>query len=201
MFDILNKNFNDNEISAHGETITFKEIEEYMLDIAPDFFVEDLTKCSQTTFKGICRATGIKFFKHSNILMNFTGENRMLGNVAYSYNMALLCGPCLNFYYQITEKYNKVKNLQTFLLLFGLDFNCLDRLTATPEGNQLVKNLQINRQDSLKDKLIDSKNIVGTLAVFNDENGRTVQGYDRKTSNQELINSINQNNVAQIEVK
>jgi hypothetical protein len=115
--------------------------------------------------------------------------------------MALLCGPCLNFYYQITEKFNKIKNLQTFLLLFGMDLNNLDRLTATPEGVNLVKNLQYNRQDSLKDKLIDSKNIVGTLAVFNDENGRTVQGYDRKTSNQELINSINQNNVAQIEVK
>jgi hypothetical protein len=201
LFDILNKNFNDNEISAHGQTITFKEIEEYMLDIAPDFFVEDLTKCSQNTFKGICRATGVKFFRHSNILINYTGENGPLHNVPTSYNMALLCGPCLNFYYQITEKFNKIKNLQTFLLLFGMDLNNLDRLTATPEGVNLVKNLQYNRQDSLKDKLIDSKNIVGTLAVFNDENGRTVQGYDRKTSNQELINSINQNNVAQIEVK
>lgn len=201
MFDILNKNFNDSEITAHGQTITFKEIEQYMLDIAPDFYVDDLTKCSQTTFKGICRATGVKFFKHSNILMNYTSENGFAVNVAYSWNMSLLCGPCLNFYYQITEKFNKVKNLQCFLLIFGMDFNCLDRLTATPEGVQLVKNLQVNRQDSLKDKLIDSKNIVGTLAVFNDENGRTVQGYDRKTSNQELINSINQNNVAQIEVK
>jgi len=201
LFDILNKDFNDSQITAHGETITFKEIEEYMLDIAPDFFVEDISKCSQTTFKGICRATGQKFFKHSNILINYTGENGPLHNVATSYNMRLLCGPCLNFYYQITEKYNKVKNLQCFFLLFGLDLSVVDRITATPEGVELVKNLQFNRQDSLKDKLIDSKNIVGTLAVFNDENGRTVQGYDRKTSNQELINSINQNNVAQIEVK
>ncbi len=201
MFDILNKNFNDNEISAHGQTITFKEIEEYMLDIAPDFFVEDLTKCSLNTFKGICRVTGQKFFKHSKILMNYTGENGPLVNVAYSWNMSLLCGPCLNFYYQITEKFNKVKNLQTFLLLFGIELSQIDNIAATPEGCALIKNLQLNRQDSLKDKLIDSKNIVGTLAVFNDENGRTVQGYDRKTSNQELINSINQNNVAQIEVK
>lgn len=51
MFDILNKNFNDNEISAHGETITFKEIEEYMLDIAPDFFVEDLTNAAKQRLK------------------------------------------------------------------------------------------------------------------------------------------------------
>lgn len=201
MFDILNKDFNDSQITAHGETITFKEIEEYMLDIAPDFYVEDLSKCSQTTFKGICRATGQKFFKHSNILINYTGENGPLHNVQTSYNMRLLCGPCLNFYYQITEKYNKVKNLQCFFLLFGIESSHLDNITATPEGVALIKNLQLNRQDSLKDKLIDSKNIVGTLAVFNDENGRTVQGYDRKTSNQELINSINQNNVAQIEVK
>ena len=51
------------------------------------------------------------------------------------------------------------------------------------------------REFSLKDKLIDSKNVVGTLAVFNDENNRTITGDNRRLDNSALLDAINQNKI------
>ncbi len=187
-------------ISNNGITITLKEIEEIILETAQDFYIDDLRKCPTTTFKGVLRVTGQRLFRHSKILINFKAENEdgsfnMLNN-RLNFNINLLNNQCYYIYNYICEKYNKIKSLEGYLLLYAIcddDYNLI--LKSNPLFHEIEEKLQTTRNNSLKDKLIDSKNVVGTLAVFNDENNRTVNGDNRRIDNSTLLDAINQNKI------
>lgn len=187
-------------ISNNGITITLKEIEEIILETAQDFYIDDLRKCPTTTFKGVLRVTGQRLFRHSKILINFKAENEdgsfnMLNN-RLNFNINLLNNQCYYIYNYICEKYNKIKSLEGYLLLYAIcddDYNLI--LRSNPLFNEIEQKLMNTRNNSLKDKLIDSKNVVGTLAVFNDENNRTVNGDNRRIDNSTLLDAINQNKI------
>ena len=187
-------------ISNNGITITLKEIEEIILETAQDFYIDDLRKCPTTTFKGVLRVTGQRLFRHSKILINFKAENEdgsfnMLNN-RLNFNINLLNNQCYYIYNYICEKYNKIKSLEGYLLLYAIaedDYSYI--LKSNPLFHEIEEKLQFTRNNSLKDKLIDSKNVVGTLAVFNDENNRTVNGDNRRLDNSTLLDAINQNKI------
>ncbi len=202
--DIINySNFDSidlSTISNNGITITLKEIEEIILETAQDFYIDDLRKCPTTTFKGVLRVTGQRLFRHSKILINFKAENEdgsfnMLNN-RLNFNINLLNNQCYYIYNYICEKYNKIKSLEGYLLLYAIcddDYNLI--LKSNPLFHEIEQKLMNTRNNSLKDKLIDSKNVVGTLAVFNDENNRTVNGDNRRIDNSTLLDAINQNKI------
>lgn len=187
-------------ISNNGITITLKEIEEIILETAQDFYIDDLRKCPTTTFKGVLRVTGQRLFRHSKVLINFKAENEdgsfnMLNN-RLNFNINLLNNQCYYIYNYICEKYNKIKSLEGYLLLYAIaddDYNLI--LKSNPLFNQIEQKMVISRSNSLKDKLVDSKNVVGTLAVFNDENNRTITGDNRRLDNSALLDAINQNKI------
>lgn len=187
-------------ISNNGITITLKEIEEIILETAQDFYIDDLRKCPTTTFKGVLRVTGQRLFRHSKILINFKAENEdgsfnMLNN-RLNFNINLLNNQCYYIYNYICEKYNKIKSLEGYLLLYAIaddDYNLI--LKSNPLFHEIEEKLLNTRNNSLKDKLIDSKNVVGTLAVFNDENNRTITGDNRRLDNSALLDAINQNKI------
>lgn len=187
-------------ISNNGITITLKEIEEIILETAQDFYIDDLRKCPTTTFKGVLRVTGQRLFRHSKVLINFKAENEdgsiNLLNNRLNFNINLLSNQCYYIYNYICEKYNKIKSLEGFLLLYAIaedDYNLI--LKSNPLFHEIEEKLQTTRNNSLKDKLIDSKNVVGTLAVFNDENNRTITGDNRRLDNSALLDAINQNKI------
>lgn len=187
-------------ISNNGITITLKEIEEIILETANDFYIDDLRKCPTTTFKGVLRVTGQRLFRHSKILINYKPENTdgsiNLLNNRLNFNINILNNQCYYIYNYICEKYNKIKSLEGYLLLYAIcddDYNLI--LKSNPIFQEIEQKLQTTRNNSLKDKLIDSKNVVGTLAVFNDENGRTVNGDNRRLDNNALLDAINQNKI------
>ena len=187
-------------ISNNGITITLKEIEEIILETAQDFYIDDLRKCPTTTFKGVLRVTGQRLFRHSKILINYKPENEdgsfnMLNN-RLNFNINLLNNQCYYIYNYICEKYNKIKSLEGYLLLYAIcddDYNLI--LKSNPLFHEIEEKLLNTRNNSLKDKLIDSKNVVGTLAVFNDENNRTITGDNRRLDNSALLDAINQNKI------
>lgn len=187
-------------ISNNGITITLKEIEEIILETAQDFYIDDLRKCPTTTFKGVLRVTGQRLFRHSKILINFKAENEdgsfnMLNN-RLNFNINLLNNQCYYIYNYICEKYNKIKSLEGYLLLYAIcddDYNLI--LKSNPLFHEIEQKMVVSRSNSLKDKLIDSKNVVGTLAVFNDENNRTITGDNRRLDNSALLDAINQNKI------
>lgn len=187
-------------ISNNGITITLKEIEEIILETAQDFYIDDLRKCPTTTFKGVLRVTGQRLFRHSKVLINFKAENEdgsiNLLNNRLNFNINLLNNQCYYIYNYICEKYNKIKSLEGYLLLYAIaddDYNLI--LKSNPMFHEIEQKLQNTRNNSLKDKLIDSKNVVGTLAVFNDENNRTITGDNRRLDNSALLDAINQNKI------
>jgi hypothetical protein len=186
-------------ISNNGITITLKEIEEVILETAQDFYIDDLRKCPTTTFKGVLRVTGQRLFRHSKILINFRPENDdgsiNLLNSRLNFNINILNNQCYYIYNYICEKYNKIKSLEGFILLYSIDDEGLNILNSNPVFLNLCEKLQTTRNNSLKDKLIDSKNVVGTLAVFNDENNRTISGDNRRPDNTALLDAINQNKI------
>lgn len=188
-------NFNDSVIVNKdlNISISLKEIEQYIQDLCPDFFVDDLTKCSLSTYKGILRMTGQHFFKRSHILYNINKsfDKSFINQPIYNYN--LLNGICLDFYNYLCEKYNKVKSLECYCLLYTIPDDYILQEKSNPDYSRLFAKIQNSRTNSLKDKLIDSKNVVGALAVFNDENNRTITGENRRPDNVALISSINQN--------
>lgn len=187
-------------ISNNGITITLKEIEEIILETAQDFYIDDLRKCPTTTFKGVLRVTGQRLFRHSKILINYKPENEdgsiNLLNNRLNFNINLLNNQCYYIYNYICEKYNKIKSLEGYLLLYAIcddDYNII--LKSNPLFHEIEEKLLNTRNNSLKDKLIDSKNVVGTLAVFNDENNRTITGDNRRLDNSALLDAINQNKI------
>lgn len=187
-------------ISNNGITITLKEIEEIILETAQDFYIDDLRKCPTTTFKGVLRVTGQRLFRHSKILINYKPENSdgsiNLLNNRLNFNINILNNQCYYIYNYICEKYNKIKSLEGYLLLYAIcddDYNLV--LKSNPIFQEIEQKLQTTRNNSLKDKLIDSKNVVGTLAVFNDENNRTINGDNRRPDNSTLLDAINQNKI------
>lgn len=202
--DIINYSNYDNidlsTISNNGITITLKEIEEIILETAQDFYIDDLRKCPTTTFKGVLRVTGQRLFRHSKILINYKAENSdgsfNLLNNRLNFNINILNNQCYYIYNYICEKYNKIKSLEGYLLLYAIcddDYNLI--LKSNPIFQEIEQKLQTTRNNSLKDKLIDSKNVVGTLAVFNDENNRTISGDNRRPDNSALLDAINQNKI------
>ena len=187
-------------ISNNGITITLKEIEEIILETTQDFYIDDLRKCPTTTFKGVLRVTGQRLFRHSKILINYKPENSdgsiNLLNNRLNFNINILNNQCYYIYNYICEKYNKIKSLEGYLLLYAIcddDYNLV--LKSNPIFQEIEQKLQTTRNNSLKDKLIDSKNVVGTLAVFNDENNRTINGDNRRPDNSTLLDAINQNKI------
>lgn len=203
LMDIINYSNYDSidlaTISNNGITITLKEIEEIILETAQDFYIDDLRKCPTTTFKGVLRVTGQRLFRHSKILINFKPENEdgsiNLLNNRLNFNINLLNNQCYYIYNYICEKYNKIKSLEGFILLYSIDDEGLSILNSNPIFQSLCEKMQTTRNNSLKDKLIDSKNVVGTLAVFNDENNRTITGDNRRLDNSALLDAINQNKI------
>ena len=202
--DIINYSNYDNidlsTISNNGITITLKEIEEIILETAQDFYIDDLRKCPTTTFKGVLRVTGQRLFRHSKVLINFKAENEdgsiNLLNNRLNFNINLLNNQFYYIYNYICEKYNKIKSLEGYLLLYAIaddDYNLI--LKSNPLFHEIEEKLLNTRNNSLKDKLIDSKNVVGTLAVFNDENNRTITGDNRRLDNSALLDAINQNKI------
>jgi hypothetical protein len=105
---------------------------------------------------------GYKFFEHSNIIQDVKG-NVLDYNILY--NIAL-------FYVDICHRYNKVISTLAFSKLSRVDFYVLesykDYNISTIEF-KIAKTLDNNRQDYIKDKLIDSNNVVGAIAVANNE--------------------------------
>lgn len=199
-FDILKNDFDITTISNNGMTITLQEIEQTILETAQDFFIDDLSKAPHTTFKGVLRVTGQKLFRHSKILLNFEVTNKdgsfNILNNRLNFNLDLLNNQCYYIFNYICEKYNKIKSLEGYLLLYSIDDDAyIETLKSNPQFQIIEKKIESTRNNGLKDKLIDSKNIVGTLAVFNDENNRTVNGDNRKPDNNALLDAIKQNQV------
>lgn len=149
-------------INKGGYILTDNEILDYMIDTAATDNMPTLEDMTTHQFNYILSKAGYKYFEHSNIIQDVKG-NVLDYNILY--NIVL-------FYVDICHKYNKVISTLAFSKLSRVDFYVLesykDYNISTIEF-KIAKTLDNNRQDYIKDKLIDSNNVVGAIAVANNE--------------------------------
>lgn len=149
-------------INKGGYILTDNEILDYMCEVASADNMPSIEDMTTHQFNYLLSRAGRKFFNHNNISID---NNNNILDFDILYNIAL-------FYIDLCHKYNKVISLGGFSKLSCIDIYVLQSYidyNISSKEFKLVKMLDNNRQDYIKDKLIDSNNVVGAIAVANNE--------------------------------
>ena len=149
-------------INKGGYILTDNEILDYMTETAVTDNMPTLEDMTTHQFNYILTKAGRKFFEHSNIIQDVKGN---ILDYDILYNIAM-------FYTSLCHRFNKVISIGGYSKLTMVDYFTLESFkdyNITSKEFRLVKLLDNNRQDYIKDKLIDSNNVVGAIAVANNE--------------------------------
>ena len=138
--------------------------------------ITDLKEISQSVWNGLLMYINFNLFKNTNRLRNIpdiqTGFNYecLTNNNAYNVD---LCSDIADYYIYLCRLNDKECSATGYEYLTGVTYNTLkDWATgrtqaASPKGSQIGKKLQIERENSLSDKLLTGKNPVGVLGILN----------------------------------
>lgn len=151
-----------------------KEIEIYKNDIELELQLQlealnitEPDKMPHSKYNYILSKIGKKLFYDRQLK-----ENNGLCNPHY-YNTQLL-ESIYNIYIDLCYIYNKVPSIEGYSLLCNIDYKVIQNWkyekTNTPQNGIYTKIAQ-NREAALKNKCIDSNNIIGTITIGNSENG------------------------------
>lgn len=150
-------------INKDGYILTDHELKQTIKDIAQDNNI-DLTSCSNSQFNYVLKQTGAKYFYNNNILYN---------NYYLSYNLDIdILYTISDFYISICLLYNKITSVLGFSYLCCIsneNILLFQGEDVTSKKYKLYKNLTNTRENNIKDKCLDSNNIVGAIAVANNE--------------------------------
>lgn len=163
---------------------TFDGVEVYKNDIeiaideaCEDLDITDLLKEGQARWKAVCYYVGQKVFPDRNIFKNKNKTDfvKVPNNIIptncnrYDYNKI---DELYNYYVQMSRKYNKLISVVAFSLFCNIPYETIrqwgtdgrERGLGTT-GSYIFKKLHDDREDSLKDKAIDSGNVMGVFQV------------------------------------
>ena len=150
-------------INKGDYVLTDTEVIDYMQEVAAEQG-EKLENITSNQFGYILTRVADKFFKHTHILQDMDADGNNY-NYDYIYNIAM-------FYRSICLKYNKVISVYGYSMLTGIDVDILERykgLDITNKYYKIIKILTNERENYIKNKLVDSNNVVGAIAVANNE--------------------------------
>lgn len=157
--------------------VTIGEIEIYendfeiaMAEACQKFEIESLVKEGQTRWKAVMHYVGKRVFPDNKVLKDkntvwLEGNKIPTNNNRYDYNILnILC----DYYIQLSRRYNKLISTVAFSEMVNISTDTVDRWrddepSTTTFG--IWKKLQGNREDSLKDKAVDSGNVMGVFQV------------------------------------
>lgn len=132
--------------------------------------IEDLVKEGQTRWKAVMHYVGKRVFPDTKVLKDkqtvwLEGNRIPTNNNRYDYDILdILC----DYYIQLSRRYNKLISAVAFSEMVNINTDTVDRWrddepSTTTFG--IWKKLQGNREDSLKDKAVDSGNVMGVFQV------------------------------------
>ncbi len=134
------------------------------------FKIDDLVREGQTRWKAVMHYVGKRVFPDNKVLKDknivwLEGNKIPTNNNRYNYNILnILC----DYYIQISRQYNKLISTVAFSEFVNIPTNSID-VWRDDEPNTATfliwKKLQGNREDSLKDKAVDSGNVMGVFQV------------------------------------
>lgn len=157
--------------------VTLEEVEIYENDFeiaiaeaCQKFRIEDLVKEGQTRWKAVMHYVGKRVFPDTKVLKDkrtvwLEGNSIPTNNNRYDYNIInILC----DYYIQLSRQYNKLISTVAFSEFINIPTNTIDQWRETESSTatfKIWKKLQGNREDSLKDKAVDSGNVMGVFQV------------------------------------
>lgn len=162
-----------------GESLVVKldEIEIYdndfeiaIAEACQKFRIEDLVKEGQTRWKAVMHYVGKRVFPDTKVLKDkktvwLEGNSIPTNNNRYDYNILnILC----DYYIQLSRRHNKLISTVAFSEFINIPTTTIDLWKDTEPSTatfKIWKKLQGNREDSLKDKAVDSGNVMGVFQV------------------------------------
>lgn len=138
------------------------------------FGIDDLVKEGQSRWKAVMHYVGKRVFPDNGVLrdksiVNIEGNYIPTNCNRYNYNILnILC----DYYIQLSRQYNKLISSVAFAEFINIPIGTINQwgmdargkgLSAT--GSEIWKKLQDDREDSLKDKAVDSGNVMGVFQV------------------------------------
>lgn len=157
-------------VNANGIEIYDDDFEIAIAEACQKFNIDDLVKEGQTRWKGVMHFVGKRVFPDNKILKDkntilLDGNNIPTNNNRYDYNILnILC----DYYINLSRQYNKLISTVAFSELVNIPTNTVDLWKDTEPSSlsfKIWKKLQGFREDSLKDKAVDSGNVMGVFQV------------------------------------
>lgn len=167
----------DGAAGEEAVVVTLGEVEIYENDFeiaiaeaCQKFEIENLVKEGQTRWKAVMHYVGKRVFPDNKVLKDkqtvwLEGNSIPTNNNRYDYNIInILC----DYYIQLSRRYNKLISTVAFSEFINIPTNTMDVWRDTESSTatfKIWKKLQDDREDSLKDKAVDSGNVMGVFQV------------------------------------
>lgn len=160
-------------VSKDDINITRRDILDQFENTALSIGYQDIENIKASQFRYLCNVVGhnLGFYNGNRYLLIIETPNDPMGN-DYMYNFDTL-NNILNVFIEVCTMYSKSVSIANYSALTGIPESTLKEWGEKLGSNHqlLYKRLKDGRQSYLSDKLEDSSNIVGTIAVVNHEFG------------------------------
>ena len=162
---------NESVVVSLGEIEIYEnDFEIAISEACQKFDIENLVKEGQTRWKAVMHYVGKRVFPDNKVLKDkntvwLEGNRIPTNNNRYDYNILnILC----DYYIQLSRRYNKLISTVAFSEFININTDTVDRWRDDEPSTAtfgIWKKLQGNREDSLKDKAVDSGNVMGVFQV------------------------------------
>lgn len=180
-----------------GQLVDGLEIFDDDVDVAIDeacakFKIDDLVKEGQSRWKAVMHYVGKRVFPDTKILkdkniVKLDNNKIPTNNNRYNYNiLSLLC----DYYIQLSRRYNKLISTVAFSEFVNIPTTTIDLWSGADPSTanfKIWKKLQTDREDSLKDKAVDSGNVMGIFQVGRREYQWDMPGVKQETTHQRVL--------------
>ena len=187
------------ELSAEEVVLNVDDVKIYDNDIeiaiedaCAKMKIDDLRKEGQRTWKAVMRYVGKRVFDNNSILKSrvlniYKNNNIPTNNNSYDYELIdRLC----DYYIYLSDIYVKLISTVAFSYFLNINTNTIDRWQYDEPSTtsfKIWKKLQENREDSLKDKAVDSGNVMGTFQVGRREYQWDMPGVREEQKKQQVL--------------
>ncbi len=157
-------------VNANGIEIFDNDFDMAISEACKKYGIADLVKEGQTRWKAVMHFVGKRVFPDTKILKDkntvwLEGNKIPTNNNRYDYNILnILC----DYYIQLSRQYNKLISTVAFSEFVNIPTTTIDLWKDDEPSTtsfKIWKKLQGNREDSLKDKAVDSGNVMGVFQV------------------------------------
>lgn len=168
------------------------DVDQAISEACEKYKVEDLVKEGQTRWKAVLHFVGKRLFPDRKVLRDkkvvwIDGNSIPTNNNRYDYYIInILC----DYYIQLSRSYNKLISSVAFAEFINVSVDTVDNWKDTDPSSlswRIWKKLQGNREDSLKDKAIDSGNVMGVFQVGRREYQWDMPGVREETGSRRAL--------------